>query len=810
MDFPNLTQPVYTPGPEPESGSTKVFNDMVHSFLGTVQPNKFPPDFLMPLLKSHNVNVQEILQYEVGFLVCAAIGIIFIIFMPLVGAFFCCCRCCNNCGGKMLQKPKKRITCKRRTLCGFLFLVTIVILAGDICAFLSNEQLKEAVQNTYADFNNSMGNLTTFIGTVSKDIDIVVGASEQPIEKTNNSLTNIGSVLGGMISDNLGKMVNQTLNKVIDLLNVLNSTVGNMTALNSTFQDLQDEKNMISQNLSRVQQEIKTTLDKCGNFCSDASTDDLVFDVNFTMPDMTEQMQLLTNLLNSDVSSVIDKAYQVLSDIPDTVKNRTKDNISDMQKQLLEIKKQTEGIKKQIPVADMFQNVISMLNNASTMFYSYKSKVLEGSYYRWIVGLCLCCMVLLIVLCNIFGMILGSAGLKAHVSPTQRSGVSNCGGEFFMAGVGFSFIFSWLLMLVVLVLFLVGGNSYTLICIPWRDQKLYQLLDTPNLIPGFNLSNSLGLQNTPVNISSLYSDCHNDKSLWSTLKLDQAFSLDKILNISQYANEINATLGKLNISLPEINFLDEKQTSALKEISGSGIDKLNFMGISNQMMTQVTKVDLSTYANQLDELADKNVSVKNELKSEAQQLREIQTSINTRLQPKISSVNSTIVLMETIQSNMSTTISQIIKDEIRAFMFTVLGYFDSYITWIKKMLTKEIARCAPIAGLLDSAEVVICDYIVNSLNAFWFSLGWCIIFFIPSIILAVKLAKYYRRMKFEDVYEDYEIPMERLHSWVHQAKVGGTTLSNYYQISTQFTQNEGTLTWMNSIRTGTVPLGNKH
>lgn len=37
-------------------------------------------------------------------------------------------------------------------------------------------------------------------------------------------------------------------------------------------------------------------------------------------------------------------------------------------------------------------------------------------------------------------------------------------------------------------------------------------------------------------------------------------------------------------------------------------------------------------------------------------------------------------------------------------------------------------------------------------NAFWFSLGWCTIFLLPSIILAVRLAKFYRRMHFADVY----------------------------------------------------------
>lgn len=37
-------------------------------------------------------------------------------------------------------------------------------------------------------------------------------------------------------------------------------------------------------------------------------------------------------------------------------------------------------------------------------------------------------------------------------------------------------------------------------------------------------------------------------------------------------------------------------------------------------------------------------------------------------------------------------------------------------------------------------------------NAFWFSLGWCTFFLLPSIILAVRLAKFYRRMDIADVY----------------------------------------------------------
>lgn len=46
---------------------------------------------------------------------------------------------------------------------------------------------------------------------------------------------------------------------------------------------------------------------------------------------------------------------------------------------------------------------------------------------------------------------------------------------WFCSGAGFSFLFCWLLMIVVILLFLVGGNMYTLVCKPWNNGKLLKV-----------------------------------------------------------------------------------------------------------------------------------------------------------------------------------------------------------------------------------------------------------------------------------------------------------------------------------------------
>ncbi|NXG78123.1 PROM1 protein, partial [Baryphthengus martii] len=86
MELGNVSQPVYGQGLEAPESSTPVLVEMVHGFLQLVQPNALPVGGCV-------VVVGLLMVYELGFLVCMAIGILFVIFVPLVGCCFCCCRC---------------------------------------------------------------------------------------------------------------------------------------------------------------------------------------------------------------------------------------------------------------------------------------------------------------------------------------------------------------------------------------------------------------------------------------------------------------------------------------------------------------------------------------------------------------------------------------------------------------------------------------------------------------------------------------------------------------------------------------------
>lgn len=69
----------------------------------------------------------QAIYYEIGFLVCAAVGLLFTILMPIAGLFFCMCRCCDNCGGEMHQRQRKNADCRRGLLGTLLFSTSLVI-----------------------------------------------------------------------------------------------------------------------------------------------------------------------------------------------------------------------------------------------------------------------------------------------------------------------------------------------------------------------------------------------------------------------------------------------------------------------------------------------------------------------------------------------------------------------------------------------------------------------------------------------------------------------------------------------------------
>ncbi|XP_030344414.1 prominin-1-A-like isoform X1 [Strigops habroptila] len=779
----NIPQPVYGPGPEAPGSSTPGLVGMVHGFLRMVQPNALPIELITGFGQSEGEKttgeqVEELLLYELGFLVCVAIGLLFILLVPLVGCCFCCCRCCGNCGGRMYQKQGRQMGCRRRALWVSVLLVSALLLAGGVCALISNTRFSQAVRGTFPNVNTTLNNVHIYVASIPQQINYIIDSSDVPLGHANRSLQDIGLNLGGMIMSVIRNGTDGALGSLQSLLQEMKTLSDAYSSIASTRSHLEALQSNYSERLASLRDGLNQTLQRCGQPCSSVSLHSLAFSTNFsTIPSVEQQLEALSDVSASNIAHDLETVNDTLNAITDKVQEGSKDVVTKTQAELGHIRQEIRSLQEQLPFVSMEENVGAFVGNATSMLNEYREQTIALDGLRWSVCVLLCFLVLLVVLCNVFGLVLGPLGLKENVLPTQRSSLSNAGGNFFMAGVGFSFIFSWLLMLLVAVTFVLGGNTYMLVCEPWHSQELFQILDTPGVIPGFNLSELLGLEDGTTNFSEIYRQCQQDTALWQTLHLDQRVSLDELLNISEYTGEISTAFEKMNITLDPISLLSQSQKDLLTNASQAG-QPPDFTLTLEQLDQNVTQGSLLDLAAELEKLADtEGVDVKEELEADASKLRELDEEMQMSFSGELQSLKENIHFVQSraseLQAQTNTALNEagktqefldreitnIIKNETQAFLEELLDFFETYISWAKSGLTEYVARCKTVAQTLDNMEAITCDYILDSVNAFWFSLGWCTFFLLPSIILAVRLAKFYRRMNIADVYRSEVVEM---------------------------------------------------
>ncbi|KAL8207590.1 UNVERIFIED_CONTAM: hypothetical protein K2H54_059479, partial [Gekko kuhli] len=191
---------------------------------------------------------------------------------------------------------------------------------------------------------------------------------------------------------------------------------------------------------------------------------------------------------------------------------------------------------KTLPVQKMLADFTLYLTQSEAYVEDYFPVVEQYDFYRWLCGLLVCCMVVLILVFYYLGLLCGTCGYDRNATPTTRGCISNTGGNFLMAGVGFSFLFAWALMLIVVVTFVAGGNVEKLVCEPFEEKTLFKILDTPYLLNWHwkHYLSGIILKNPNINLTfeKVYSDCKENKGIYTSLRLEHLFDIYEFLNVS--------------------------------------------------------------------------------------------------------------------------------------------------------------------------------------------------------------------------------------------------------------------------------------
>ncbi|XP_048797468.1 prominin-1 isoform X4 [Tympanuchus pallidicinctus] len=795
LDFGFVPAKTYDTGAYHEPGPIGILFKVVHAFLYLVQPNPFPQDLIRKLAQQKFGNTQgdyqKAIYYEIGFIVSAALGLLFILLLPLVGLCFCMCRCCDNCGGEMHQRQKKNADCQRSCFATFLFVASLIISVGVLCAYAANQHLTSQVRGAKKLVNSNFKDLKVFLNDTPAQIDYLVSQYNTTKDKALSDLNNVGPLLGSRVQEQLGKEVRPALDAALTMAGAIRETKEALENVSVSVEVLQEGTERLHGNLTDVKMHLSNTLnDSACTAAQAASTCNIIrnslnqlnINANFSgLPGVSSQLAKVNDVLKIDLSSLVQKGYAAFNDTPDLVVNQTKNILSDIKNVLESIGSNISNFTKTLPVQKIIADLTVYLTQSEAYVQDYFPVVEQYDFYRWLGCLILCCMVVLIVIFYYLGLLCGTCGYDKHASPTTRGCISNTGGNFLMAGVGFSFLFSWVLMIVVVLTFITGGNIEKLVCEPFEDKTLFKVLDTPYLLNQHwkNYLSGILFKNPNINLTfeKVYSDCKENKGIYTSLHLDHLFNINEFLNISMYTEDVALRIEHIQINLSKIILLDEIGKENLLNFSSSGIEGINFGAYLTEINKSVTKVDLLSFANDLEARADQlpKGALENALKGHANNIRMIHSQQVVPLEQAMSTLNQSIRLLKRTSSELMVKVKNVISavnaaqllinnnaslvivQETKKYMDTIVGYFEQYIEWVKESIAMEVAACKPIANVIDTAvDIFLCSYVTDSVNTFWFGLGGSSIFLIPAIIFAVKLSKYYRRMDTEDVYDDME------------------------------------------------------
>ncbi|KAK0043418.1 prominin-1-A-like isoform X2, partial [Biomphalaria pfeifferi] len=755
----------------------KVLYNMVNIFLGDVvhKEEAFTYLNLTEIVINNNYHALEdwraLLKNYIGFSVCIAIGIVFVVIMPLTGLIFCCCRCCGRCGGKSKLHETKNGRCKRRCYCTVLVILNTVALAGVICSFLCNQLTYNSLKN-----DNNQGTIGTISGALSDVENFINGSINNASDYVIDTFDSTSSDILKNINDLVLKAVDNVLEsiKVQELLNQAynvsadaNNTREVLDTVARLLTNLSQEGTELSNNVTDIKNTITKICNKSPSYCSVSDLSNYNTDANFsTLDSMSKEAERVKDSL--EMTKYIADAEKEINSTKNAAHSQVEDKTKDASAEIDKFKKSLKDgmndlLKQKEDIFKNFPHIYTELNDIDKDSKDYTKIV----YYA---GIGVCCAYLLIVALYYIGILFGLCGERpGEGAPCCNTGT---GSNFLMAGVGFTFLFYWILMIICTVMFAVGGIAYTEVCRNFDDHDPSKLKSIDSFAVDYLRREFY--TDAPSNFSFVKSiqNCQNNQALYTALQLDQIVNLDKYTNITDLKKKINE-LKDQPIKLDNITIINDQLLMKLQNFT-QALEGINLTAYFTELDKNLTVVPLTNLAKELGVIAGnvQDPSDKDTLNKSAERLIELDHTTIPLMKSNVGELRTALFKLQ-IQTNLKNSVNKLINQlkaaedafntnksslivmQIADIAESVINTINKTANDVKTELKENLARCAPLSSALYTFTDSFCVLLLNPVNALWFSFGWVLFFFLLCLIFAVLLTDQYRvQHKYEKEFDD--------------------------------------------------------
>ncbi|XP_058121237.1 prominin-like protein isoform X2 [Anopheles coustani] len=726
-------------------------------------------------------------------LLVTAICVVMIALMPIIGLCLCCCRCFGGCGGRSQPFDKKHDTC-RRAILGFLLICsTSALVFGVVVAFVTNSYMQHGVENITTSARHGVQDTRQYLQTTSMHIDHVLNKNYQELNADLKAMLNDASdnIIRRLEEESKAEKLT-ALYEFVEKLPGIRKSLEQMKQLTS---DLRITASQLNDGLRGVKRELLTSLNKCGTpECSKVMEDYKIGRLNVngidynSLPDLSEIIDSVKKLTDSSLGSAIHDGVKQMDQLKETLTQTVSSTIPRVE---LATNSTGKAIKE---VSDMMTTRLTNIgdvlgNNSFRHLDTADDYITQYSIYRYYAGLGISSVLLLILICLVFGLLCGICGKRPDGYGDDCCN-KGAGGRFMILAVTIIFLTFSVILAVALASFLIGTVARRAACDSLRDPADDQIINYIDEFINLNrLYSELRVQverSKPkllasdtteiekIHLGAMIAACQRNESIYKVLKLHNFVDIRSIKNLPEESGIMGALDELTNsIKIDRVSILTEEAQNDIETLRNSKLNDFDVDKFTDNLTFNITEYNLNEIAEKLREVANKVLpgkemnDIKVNLKNQALHLSSYQTNL---VDPMIASTNQLIKLSTDLDNKLkfgersfSDAIDKFltqIKDAENyinangnAFVHNitlelVTGFTEqifAYINLVVDSTQNDIGLCGPVHNVYQSVIVASCNRIVDPFNGFWAGVVWCLLLFLPSIIFGVKLSTLYQK-----------------------------------------------------------------
>ncbi|GBP58198.1 Prominin-like protein [Eumeta japonica] len=688
---------------------------------------------------------------------------------------WCCCSLCRF-GRRRRPFDRKYDGCLKGLLAILLIALLTLFLFGVVCAFTTDEQMEVGARDLPGATRTGVRDVREYLNATQAHVRWLLVNNYQQLEKKLNAMLDSSGI---KISMQLGEFSRAasvtTLNQIVQKLDDVRAnlhTVKNITAR------LRFNAEMLNAGLRKVRSRLLETLTTCNQpqcirLQEKYKIGQLDTDIQYSqMPDVSELLNNVSALLDDNIQSEVAEGQKVFMNIKRSVENSVNTHIPEAQEAISRI-----GVR----LREAADEITRAANDTSEWLKRHGEPVTDrmadvvrdyGPLRRY-VGLAAASALLAITCLLALGILCGVCGKRPDVYGANDCCNKGAGSKWLLCSMGLMFTVGAGVALVLLAYYVAGVATQRFVCDPLHEPRDSRLFADLELL--VDLEGALYHEHTDpdFNLTYVLLNCHSNHSIYQTLRLERMYDLDKLQ--SELEAELEMRMRQLQVEYPEsarnVVILQDSTRRKLRQLADTGLSDFNFDRILQALETNITSLELTSLAQQLEVTAAELVgregfsSVTLDLRDAAVMLHAYQRDIVRPMLADTAELNETALrlrdemrfnrssLKEAVSNLLHETSSaehflssqgpRLINNLTTEFSASLGASVRAYLHRVVLAVHEDVGRCGPLSAAYNATLSAACHNLLMPANGYWISLAWCVVLFAPVMVVAQRLARLY-------------------------------------------------------------------